>query len=62
MARAEQEKINILRENWNLEKEKPVDKLNDFKSEHHRLNEKLKEYDKEEVSEEHSLLDDEKGG
>ena len=39
-----------------------MDKLNDFKSEHHRLNEKLKEYDKEEVSEEHSLLDDEKGG
>ena len=33
-------------------------KLNDFKSEHHRLNEKLKEYDKEEVSEEHSLLED----
>ena len=39
-----------------------MDKLNDFKSEHHRLNEKLKEYDKEEVSEEHSLLDDEKRG
>ena len=43
-------------------RKKLVDKLNDFKSEHHRLNEKLKEYDKEEVSEEHSLLDDEKGG